>query len=292
MMTEHVSVLEPCASLAEQGFELTYLKPNTNGFIDIADLNQALRPDTILVSIMHANNETGIIQNIAEIGALTKARKIVLHVDAVQGLGKIPIDLEKLSVDLMSFSAHKIYGPKGIGALYIGDRPRIKLTPQILGGGHERKLRAGTLSTHQIIGMGEACRIMRVEMEQEARRVTGLRNQLWQGIKTVPGISLNIDESLLESSISLCHTSQIVPGILNVRFEYHTKDAILQNMLPYAVSSAAACNGIHHEPSHVLRAMNLSKEQAAQSIRFSLGRFTTESDIAQLIAHIQSAFKS
>ena len=292
-LTEHVSVLEPCAFLAEQGCEITYLKPNANGLIDIEVLKTALRSDTILVSIMHANNETGVMQNIAEIGALTKSRKIVFHVDAVQSLGKIPIDLEVLSVDLMSFSAHKIYGPKGIGALYVGDKPRIKLTPQILGGGQERKLRAGTLATHQIIGMGEACRIMGVEMKQEAQRVTRLRNQLWQGLKTIPGIYLNIDEVLLNDALNDSELSKsIVPGILNVRFENHTKEDILNHIAPYAVSSAAACNGIHHEPSHVLRAMNLSKEQAAQSIRFSLGRFTTESDIAQLIAHIQSAFKS
>ncbi len=260
--TEHKAVLDVCRQLEKEGFFLTYLDPEPNGLLDINKLESALRPDTLLVSIMQVNNETGVRQNIEAIGALTRKRGIFFHVDAAQSLGKIPIDVQQLPVDLMSFSAHKIYGPKGIGALYVGDRPRVRLNAEMQGGEQERNMRAGTLATHQIVGFGEACRIAG-EVVSEHDQIKAYRDRLWAGIQDLPGVSLNSD-------IDIC-----VPNILNVCFSTN----ILLGLGGVAVSNGAACNTLTIELSHVLRAMGLSAAQADCSIRFSFGRFTTLEEI-------------
>lgn len=277
--TEHKSVLESCANLEEQGFSVTYLKPNNQGIIELETLKAAILPETILVSIMHVNNETGVIQNIAAIGALTRSLGIFLHVDAVQSFGKCSIDVQVLQIDLLSLSAHKVYGPKGIGALYIGDNPRVRLIPLIQGGGQERKFRAGTLPTHQIVGIGETFAIAHQEMQSNIDKITRLRDQFWQGIKDLPGVYLNTE-------IGFC-----VPNILNIRFESIQKELFLQAVKNLAISSASACNSITIEPSHVLRAMGFSDETASRSFRFSFGRVTTPQEIEFAIYCIQEALK-
>lgn len=273
--TEHKAVLDTCRQLEREGFEVTYLDPETNGLVDLGKLEAALREDTILVSIMHVNNEIGVIQDIEAIGEITRPRKIVFHVDAAQSAGKVPIDLEKMKVDLMSFSAHKIYGPKGMGALYVRRKPRVRLEAQIHGGGHERGLRSGTLATHQIVGMGEAFRIAKEEMASESERIRMLRDRLWDGIKDIEEVYINGD---LEHRIA---------GNFNVSFNYVEGESLLMALKDLAVSSGSACTSSSLEPSYVLRAIGRNDELAHSSIRFTLGRFTTKEEIDYAIEKIR-----
>lgn len=265
--TEHKAVLDTCRALEREGFEVTYLDPEPNGLLDLNKLVGALRDDTVLVSIMHVNNEIGVIQDIAAIGELTRERGILFHVDAAQSAGKVPIDLETTKVDLMSFSAHKIYGPKGVGALYVRRKPRVRLDAQMHGGGHERGMRSGTLATHQLVGMGEAFRIAKEEMAAESARIKALRDRLWNGLKDMDEVYVNGD---------LEHR---VPGNLNVSFNFVEGESLIMALKDIAVSSGSACTSASLEPSYVLRAIGRSDELAHSSIRFSIGRFTTEEDI-------------
>lgn len=274
--TEHKAVLDTCRHLEREGFEVTYLDPEPNGLIDLKALEAALRKETILVSLMHVNNEIGVISDIAAIGEITRARGILLHVDAAQSAGKIPIDLNNMKVDLMSLSAHKVYGPKGMGALYVRRKPRARLEAQIHGGGHERGLRSGTLATHQIVGMGEAFRIAREEMVVESERVRQLRDRLWQGLKDIEEVYLNGD---------LVHR---VPGHLNLSFNYIEGESLLMALKDLAVSSGSACTSASLEPSYVLRALGRSDELAHSSIRFTLGRFSTEAEVDYVIPLIRT----
>ena len=275
--TEHKAVLDTCRELERQGFEVTYLDPEANGLIDLNKLNDAIRDDTILVSIMHINNEIGVIQDIAEIGEICRSKKIIFHVDAAQSAGKIVIDMEHLKVDLMSFSAHKIYGPKGIGALYVSRKPRVRLEAQTHGGGHERGMRSGTLPTHQIVGMGEAFRIAKEELEQDLVHVTKMRDRLWAGISTMEQVFINGDEK------------QRYPGNLNVSFNFVEGESLIMALKDLAVSSGSACTSASLEPSYVLRALGLNDEMAHSSIRFSFGRFTTEEEVDHAINIIQQS---
>lgn len=271
---EHKSVLDSLQYLAAKGYEITTVYPNKNGVISPLEIKNAIRSDTILCSIMHANNEIGTVQNIAEIGAFTKEQGVIFHVDAAQSLGKLAIDVTKLNVDLMSFSAHKLYGPKGIGALYVRRKPRIRLEPLIHGGGHEFGLRSGTLATHQIVGFGEACRVAQESLLEESNRIHALRMMLWEGIAPLGALHLNGDEI------------ERLPGNLNVAFEYIEGESLMLALHEIAVSSGAACNSATIEPSYVLSAIGLSNELANSSIRFSIGRFTSEEDIKRTIAHV------
>ena len=265
--TEHKAVLDTCRELERQGFEVTYLDVQENGLIDLEVFKAALRPDTILVSVMFVNNEIGVIQPIAEIGEICREKGIVFHVDSAQATGKVEIDLSTLKVDLMSFSAHKTYGPKGIGALYIRRKPRIRLEAQMHGGGHERGFRSGTLATHQIVGMGEAFRIARLEMAEENQRIKALRDRLLKGISDIEQVFINGD---LEHRVA--HN-------LNVSFAYIEGESMLMAIKDLAVSSGSACTSASLEPSYVLRALGRDDELAHSSIRFTLGRFTTEEEI-------------
>lgn len=275
--TEHKAVLDTCRQLEREGYEVTYLEPETNGLLDLKKLEAALRDDTILVSVMHVNNEIGVVQDIAEIGELCRSRKILFHVDAAQSPGKVPINLEELKVDLMSFSAHKVYGPKGIGALYVRRKPRVRLEAQMHGGGHERGMRSGTLATHQIVGMGEAFRIAGEEMEEENRRILSLRNRLWDGLKDMEEVYVNGD---------LDHR---IAGNINISFNYVEGESLLMALKDLAISSGSACTSASLEPSYVLRALGRNDELAHSSIRFTIGRFTTEEDIDYTINHVRSA---
>ncbi|CNI86913.1 MULTISPECIES: IscS subfamily cysteine desulfurase [Yersinia] len=275
--TEHKAVLDTCRQLEREGFEVTYLAPLSNGIINLKDLEAAMREDTILVSIMHVNNEIGVVQDIAEIGEMCRSRGIIFHVDATQSVGKLPIDLSKLKVDLMSFSAHKVYGPMGIGALYVRRKPRIRIEAQQHGGGHERGMRSGTLPVHQIVGMGEAYRIAKEEMASEAARLRTLRDRLWNGFKDIEEVYLNGD---LENG---------APGILNVSFNYVEGESLIMALKDLAVSSGSACTSASLEPSYVLRALGMNDELAHSSIRFSLGRFTTEEEIDYAIALVRKS---
>ena len=275
LKTEHKAVLDTCRQLEREGYEVTYLDPEANGLLDLAKLEAALRDDTILVSVMHVNNEIGVIQDIGAIGELCRSRKIFFHVDAAQSAGKLPIDLQELKVDLMSFSAHKIYGPKGIGALYVRRKPRVRLEAQMHGGGHERGMRSGTLATHQIVGMGEAFRIAREEMAVEEVRIRQLRDRLWDGLKDMEEVYLNGD------------FDQRVPGNLNVSFNYVEGESLIMALNDMAVSSGSACTSASLEPSYVLRALGRSDELAHSSIRFTIGRFTTEEEIDYIVERIQ-----
>ncbi|CNF18529.1 cysteine desulfurase [Yersinia mollaretii] len=275
--TEHKAVLDTCRQLEREGFEVTYLAPQSNGIIDLKQLEAAMREDTILVSIMHVNNEIGVVQDIAEIGEMCRSRGIIFHVDATQSVGKLPIDLSKLKVDLMSFSAHKVYGPMGIGALFVRRKPRIRIEAQQHGGGHERGMRSGTLPVHQIAGMGEAYRIAKEEMESEAARLRSLRLRLWNGLKDIEEVYLNGD---LENG---------APGILNVSFNYVEGESLIMALKDLAVSSGSACTSASLEPSYVLRALGMNDELAHSSIRFSLGRFTTEEEIDYAIALVRKS---
>lgn len=267
LKTEHKAVLDPMRELERQGFEVTYLDVLPNGLIDMAALQAALRPDTILVSIMAVNNEIGVIQPIAEIGELLRSKGVLFHVDAAQATGKIDIDLATLKVDLMSFSAHKTYGPKGIGALYVRRKPRVRLEAQMHGGGHERGMRSGTLPTFLIVGMGEAFRLARLEMHEENQRITALRDRLLAGLSDLPEIHVNGD---------LTHR---VPYNLNISFAYVEGESLMMAVKDIAVSSGSACTSASLEPSYVLRALGLNDELAHSSIRFSIGRFTTAEEI-------------
>ena len=265
--TEHKAVLDTVRELERQGFEATYLQPQDNGLITIEQLAEAIRPDTILVSVMLVNNEIGVIQPIDAIGELCRSKGIVFHCDAAQATGKIKIDLEKTKVDLMTFTAHKSYGPKGIGALYVRRKPRIRIEPQMHGGGHERGMRSGTLPTHQIVGMGEAFRIAREEMESETVRIIALRDRLAKGLSSMEEVYINGD---------MAHR---VPHNLNVSFNYVEGESLIMAIKDIAVSSGSACTSASLEPSYVLRALGRSDELAHSSIRFTFGRFTTEEDI-------------
>lgn len=274
--TEHKAVLDTCRHLERDGYEVTYLDPEPDGLIDLGKLEAALRDDTILVSIMHVNNEIGVIQDIGAIGEMTRERKILFHVDAAQSAGKVPIDLERLKVDLMSFSAHKIYGPKGIGALYVRRKPRVRLEAQMHGGGHERGMRSGTLPTHQVVGMGEAFRLAAEEMTGENERVLGLRQRLWNGIKDMEEVYLNGEET------------QRVAGNLNVSFAFVEGESLIMALKDLAVSSGSACTSASLEPSYVLRALGREDELAHSSIRFTLGRFSTAEEVDYAISKIRT----
>jgi cysteine desulfurase len=274
--TEHKAVLDTCRQLEREGFEVTYLDPEPSGLVDLDKLQAALREDTILVSIMHVNNEIGVIQDIAAIGEITRERKILFHVDAAQSPGKVPIDLQAAKVDLMSFSAHKIYGPKGIGALYVRRKPRVRLEAQMHGGGHERGLRSGTLPTHQIVGMGEAFRLAQEEMATENERILGLRNRLWDGIKDMEEVYLNGD------------LEQRIAGNLNVSFAFVEGESLIMALKDMAVSSGSACTSASLEPSYVLRALGREDELAHSSIRFTFGRFSTAEEVDLVIEKVRT----
>ncbi|GHA64752.1 cysteine desulfurase IscS [Formosimonas limnophila] len=274
--TEHKAVLDTCRELERQGFAVTYLDVLENGLLDLNALAAAMRPDTILVSVMHVNNEIGVIQDIAAIGEMCRERGIIFHVDAAQSTGKVAIDLSTLKVDLMSFSAHKTYGPKGIGALYVRRKPRIRLEAQMHGGGHERGMRSGTLATHQIVGMGEAFRIAHEDMATENQRIRALRDRLWQGFSTMEEVHINGD------------MTQRVPHNLNVSFNFVEGESLIMAIKDVAVSSGSACTSASLEPSYVLRALGRSDELAHSSIRFTVGRFTTEAEVDEVIALLQS----
>lgn len=265
--TEHKAVLDTCRDLERQGFEVTYLNVQENGLLDLNVLESTLRGDTVLVSVMMVNNEIGVIQDIEAIGNLCRSRGIKFHVDAAQATGKVEIDLSALPVDLMSFSAHKTYGPKGIGALYVRRKPRVRLEAQIHGGGHERGMRSGTLATHQIVGMGEAFRLARQEMRTELPKIQALRDRLLNGLRSIEEIYVNGD------------LKQRVPHNLNVSFNFVEGESLIMAIKEIAVSSGSACTSASLEPSYVLRALGRSDELAHSSIRFSIGRFTTEADI-------------
>ena len=265
--TEHKAVLDTCRELERQGFELTYLDVQEDGLLDLDAFTAALRPDTILASVMFVNNEIGVVQDIAALGEICRDKGIVFHVDAAQATGKVDIDLQQLKVDLMSFSAHKTYGPKGIGALYIRRKPRVRIEAQMHGGGHERGFRSGTLPTHQIVGMGEAYRLAREEMAAENERVRDLRDRLWAGLSRIPEVYLNGD------------MRRRVPHNLNISVNYVEGESLIMSIKELAVSSGSACTSASLEPSYVLRALGRSDELAHSSIRFTLGRFTTRQEI-------------
>lgn len=275
--TEHKAVLDTMRQLERQGFDVTYLPPEPTGLVDIDKFRAALRPTTILASVMLVNNEIGVIQDIAAIGELCRERGILLHVDAAQATGKVDIDLQKLNVDLMSFSAHKSYGPKGIGALYVCRKPRVRIEAQIHGGGHERGMRSGTLATHQIVGMGEAYRLARAEMASERERIVMLRNRLLDGLAPIDEMHVNGD------------LVQRVPHNLNISFAFVEGESLMMAVKDLAVSSGSACTSASLEPSYVLRALGLSDELAHSSIRFSFGRYTTARDIDYAVDILKSS---
>lgn len=274
---EHKAVLDTCRQLEREGFEVTYLTPGADGIITPQMVADALREDTILVSLMHVNNEIGTITDIAAIGELTRSHGVLLHVDAAQSAGKLPIDVVAMKVDLISLSGHKMYGPKGIGALYVRRKPRVRLEAQMHGGGHERGMRSGTLPTHQIVGMGEAARIAKEEMVQESEHLKALRDRFWNGIKDMEEVHVNGS------------TEQRVAGNLNVSFAFVEGESLLMSLKDLAVSSGSACTSASLEPSYVLRALGLNDELAHSSIRFSFGRFTTEEEVDYAVKQIQVA---
>ncbi len=275
-MIEHKAVLDVCAQLAREGFEVTTLQPGPSGIIEPDQVAEALRPDTILASFMHVNNELGTINDIATIGALCRSKGVLLHVDAAQGVGKIPVDLRALPVDLLSVSAHKLYGPKGVGALYVRRRPKVELAAQIHGGGHERGLRSGTLPTHQLVGMGAACALAQSEGEADALRITALRQRLWAGIGAIDAVYLNGDPT------------RKVAGILNVSFGGVDGETLLLALKDLAVSTGSACTSASLEPSYVLSAIGQTSALAHAALRFSLGRYSTEGEVDSAIALLQA----
>lgn len=277
--TEHKAVLDTCKALEAEGFEITWLDVPESGLVNAERFRAALRPDTVLASVMHVNNEIGVVQDIATLGAICREQGVLFHVDAAQSAGKVLINLNDLPVDLMSFCAHKIYGPKGIGALYVQRRPRVRLAAQIHGGGHERGFRSGTLATHQIVGMGAAFALAGREMAVETPRLQALRDRLWQGLSVLDGIYMNGD------------AVQRVAGNLNVSFDFIEGEALLMDLPGLAVSSGSACTSASLEPSYVLRALGRSDELAHSSIRFSVGRFTTAQEIESAIAQVVAAVK-
>ena len=275
--TEHKAVLDTCRQLEREGFEVTYLDPEPNGIIDLGKLEAAMRDDTILVSIMHVNNEIGVIQDVAAIGELTRSKGIIFHVDGAQSAGKVPIDMEAMKIDLMSFSGHKIYGPKGIGALYVRRKPRIRIEAQMHGGGHERGMRSGTLPVHQIVGIGEAFRIAKEQMDEDNKRITQLRDKLYSSMQDIEEVYLNGD------------MDHQVPNILNISFNFVEGESLIMALKGIAVSSGSACTSASLEPSYVLRALGRNDELAHSSIRFSIGRFTKEEDIDFAIDQVHTA---
>ncbi|WP_298439811.1 IscS subfamily cysteine desulfurase [uncultured Ferrimonas sp.] len=275
--TEHKAVLDTCRQLEREGFEVTYLDPDASGIIPLSRFEDAMRDDTVLVSIMHVNNEVGVIHDIGAIGELCRSKGILLHVDAAQSAGKLAIDVKTMKVDMISISGHKMYGPKGIGALYVRRKPRIRLEAQMHGGGHERGMRSGTLATHQIAAMGEAARVAKEEMAVEHERVLALRNRLWNGIKDMDEVYLNGD------------AEQRVAGNLNVSFNFVEGESLIMALKDLAVSSGSACTSASLEPSYVLRALGLNDELAHSSIRFSVGRFTTEAEVDHAIGIINNS---
>ena len=269
--TEHKAVLDSCRQLEREGYEITYLDVQPNGLVDLDEFRAALRQDTILASVMHVNNEIGVIQDIASIGEICRENKVIFHVDGAQSAGKVPIDVQAVKVDLMSFSAHKIYGPKGVGALYVRRKPRIRLEAQMHGGGHERSMRSGTLAPHQLVGMGDAFRFAREEMGKDNERLMQLRDRLWNGLKDMEEVYLNGD------------LDQRISGNLNVSFNYVEGESLMMALKNMAVSSGSACTSASLEPSYVLRALGRDDELAHSSIRFTIGRFTTAEEIDYVI---------
>jgi cysteine desulfurase len=275
LKTEHKAVLDTCRQLEREGFEVTYMDPEPNGLLDLDKFKGAIREDTVLASIMHVNNEIGVIQDIAVIGDICRENKVVFHVDAAQSAGKVPIDLQAMKVDLMSFSAHKIYGPKGIGALFVRRKPRIRLEAQMHGGGHERGMRSGTLPTHQIVGMGESFRIAREEMQADNEKLLRLRNKLWDGLKDMEEVYLNGD------------LEQRIAGNLNISFNFVEGESLMMALNDMAVSSGSACTSASLEPSYVLRALGREDELAHSSIRFTFGRFSTEEEVDYVLSKVK-----
>ncbi len=277
--TEHKAVLDTCRQLEREGFEVTYLDPREDGLLDMDKLKAAVTSETILISVMHVNNEIGVIQDIAAIGEFTRENKIIFHVDAAQSAGKVDIDLQSMKVDLMSFSAHKIYGPKGIGALYVRRKPRIRLEAQMHGGGHERGLRSGTLATHQIVGMGEAFRIAKEEMASENDRIRMLRDRLYNGLKDEEEVYINGDYE------------HRIAGNLNISFNFVEGESLIMALRDLAVSSGSACTSASLEPSYVLRALGRNDELAHSSIRFTIGRYTTLEEIDYTVDLVKNAVR-
>ncbi len=274
---EHSAVLDSCRQLEREGFEVTYLKPGSDGLVLPEAVAAALRPDTILVSIMHANNEIGTLNDIAAIGRMTRAAGVLFHSDAAQSAGKVPIDLGQWHVDLMSVSAHKFYGPKGMGALFVRRQPRVSLEAQMHGGGHERGMRSGTLATHQIVGMGEAARLAMESMAEEGERLLSLRRRFWEGIRDLGDIGVN------------GHPDQRLPGAINVSCGGVEGEALLMSLKDLAISTGSACTSASLEPSHVLRAIGLPDALAHSSLRFSFGRFTSDADLDHAVAQLRHA---
>jgi cysteine desulfurase len=277
LKTEHKAVLDTCRQLEREGFEVTYLEPREDGLVDMDVLRDTIREDTVLISIMHVNNEIGVIQDIEAIGEIARENKVIFHVDAAQSPGKVEINLEGVKVDLMSFSAHKAYGPKGIGALYVRRKPRVRIEAQMHGGGHERGMRSGTLPTHQIVGMGEAFRIAKEEMDDENKRIRVLRDRLLDGLKDIEEVYINGD------------IEKRVPHNLNMSFNFVEGESLIMALKDIAISSGSACTSASLEPSYVLRALGRDDELAHSSLRFSIGRFTTEADVDHAITVIRSA---
>ncbi len=275
---EHKAVLDCCDFLQLKGFEVTYLQPSREGLISAEQVKSAIRDDTILVSLMHINNELGTKTDLAAIGEITRAANVLLHVDAAQSAGKVPVDVKALKVDLMSLSAHKMYGPKGIGALYVSRQPQVHVGAQIHGGGHERGMRSGTLATHQIVGMGEAAALAESELVEESLRISQLRNKLWSGIADLNGISRNGAVDAMS------------PGHLNVSFRGVEGETLLMSLRELAISSGSACNSASMKPSYVLTALGLSDSEADSSLRLSVGRFTEEADIDKAVEHIRTVY--
>ncbi len=272
--TEHPAVLAACRQLEREDFDVTYLKPGGGGIVEPAQVEEALRPDTILVSLMHVNNEIGVVQDVAAVGRLCRERGVLFHVDAAQSAGKLPIEVERDSIDLLAFTAHKMHGPKGAGALYVRREPRVGLAPLLFGGGQERSLRPGTLATHQIVGLGEACGIAAAELAEDAARITALRERLWSGLAQLPGVMLNGDPT------------RRAPGILNVTIDGVEGESLLFALPGLAVASGSACATTNAEPSYVLRALGRSDRLAQSSLRLSLGRFTTPADVETALRDI------
>ena len=274
---EHKAVLDTCRQLEREGYEVTYLDPNEQGLTTPEMVQAALREDTILASVMHANNEIGVVNDIAGIGEICRAAGVLFHVDGAQGVGKIPVDMEQMKVDLLSMSAHKMYGPKGVGALYVRRKPRVRLEAQMHGGGHERGMRSGTLATHQLVGFGEAARIAHEEMATESAQLEALRERFWDAISDIPEVYINGDRE------------QRLPGALNVSFAFVEGESLIMSLRDLAISSGSACTSASLEPSYVLRALGLNDEMAHSSLRFSFGRFTTEAEVDHAVQCVRHA---
>jgi cysteine desulfurase len=274
---EHKAVLDTCRQLEREGYEVTYLDPDERGLTTPEMISAALREDTILVTVMHANNEIGVVNDVAGIGEVCRASGVLLHVDAAQSTGKVPLDMETMKVDLLSMSAHKMYGPKGVGALYVRRKPRVRLEAQMHGGGHERGMRSGTLATHQLVGFGEAARIAREEMAAESDRLSALRQRFWDAISDIPEVHINGDRN------------QRLPGALNVSFAFVEGESLIMSLRDLAISSGSACTSASLEPSYVLRALGLNDELAHSSLRFSFGRFTTEAEVDHAARSVRHA---